>query len=69
MLKEIIHKYKLMIFMNMRDNPIPIGVSLPKRVVNQIDTERKDVSRSRFLLRLIERAYSAEHKVDMMKKP
>ncbi len=33
---------------------IGIGISLPKKIMAQIDSERGDVSRSRFLLRLIE---------------
>ena len=33
------------------------GLSLPTEIVDRIDSERGDVSRSRFLLRLIERAY------------
>jgi metal-responsive CopG/Arc/MetJ family transcriptional regulator len=34
---------------------IAVGISLPKKIMSQIDSERGDVSRSRFLLRLIER--------------
>jgi hypothetical protein len=33
---------------------IAVGISLPKKIMSQIDSERGDVSRSRFL-RLIER--------------
>lgn len=33
------------------------GLSLPTEIVDRIDSERGDISRSRFLLRLIERAY------------
>ncbi|MGH9982636.1 MAG: hypothetical protein ACRD8W_01620 [Nitrososphaeraceae archaeon] len=33
------------------------GLSLPAEVMEKIDNERGDVSRSRFVLRLIERAY------------
>lgn len=33
---------------------IPISVSLPLRVINMIDLERSDISRSRYILRLIE---------------
>lgn len=35
-----------------------IGISLPDEVIRRIDTERKDVSRSRYLLRLLERAHN-----------
>jgi metal-responsive CopG/Arc/MetJ family transcriptional regulator len=31
-----------------------VGISLPKELMAQIDSERGDISRSRFLLRLIE---------------
>jgi metal-responsive CopG/Arc/MetJ family transcriptional regulator len=33
---------------------IPVGVSLPRDLVKKIDAKRLDVSRSRFLLRIIE---------------
>jgi hypothetical protein len=33
---------------------IGVGISLPRKIMAQIDSERGDVSRSRFLLRLIE---------------
>ncbi len=33
---------------------IPISLSLPIRVINMIDRERNDVSRSKYILRLIE---------------
>lgn len=33
---------------------IPIGISLPKILIEEIDVKRKDVPRSRFLLRLLE---------------
>jgi hypothetical protein len=33
------------------------GISLPADIMNKIDTERGDVSRSRFLLRLVEQVY------------
>jgi metal-responsive CopG/Arc/MetJ family transcriptional regulator len=34
------------------------GLSLPIELMQKIDNERGDVSRSRFVLRLIEQAYS-----------
>jgi len=37
-----------------------VGVSLPEHVVQEIDNDRGDVSRSRFLLRLVQRAYKDE---------
>ena len=39
---------------------ISVGISLPKKIMSEIDTERGDVSRSRFLLRLIEDKLPAE---------
>lgn len=36
------------------------GVSLPTGLIEKIDVERGDIPRSRFLLRLLERTYSAE---------
>jgi hypothetical protein len=36
----------------------PTGLSIPKELLCKIDSERGDISRSRFLLRLIERAYT-----------
>jgi metal-responsive CopG/Arc/MetJ family transcriptional regulator len=38
------------------------GLSLPNELIEKIDSERGDVSRSRFLLRLIERAYLLKQK-------
>jgi metal-responsive CopG/Arc/MetJ family transcriptional regulator len=35
-----------------------LGISLPKTLVKRIDDDRGDIPRSRFLLRLVERAYS-----------
>lgn len=35
---------------------IPIGISLPKIVIAEIDSKRKDVPRSRFLLRILEKS-------------
>jgi len=37
---------------------IGVGVSMPRNIVSKIDAERGDVSRSRFLLRLLEKVYS-----------
>ena len=43
-------------------NSISVGISLPKKIMSQIDVERGDVSRSRFLLRMIEGIYSVEER-------
>ena len=37
------------------------GLSLPTNLMKKIDAERGDVPRSRFLLRLLEKTYSAEN--------
>ena len=37
-------------------NYIAVGISLPRKI-KKIDVERGDISRSRYLLRLLERTY------------
>jgi hypothetical protein len=32
-----------------------VGISLPKEIISQIDSERGDISRSRYMLRLLEK--------------
>ncbi|HJT83296.1 MAG TPA: hypothetical protein VJ697_02340 [Nitrososphaeraceae archaeon] len=36
-------------------NTICIGLSLPKEILKKIDEQRGDISRSKYLLRIIER--------------
>jgi hypothetical protein len=36
---------------------IAVGISFPKKVIEKIDEERGDVSRSKYLLRIIERVF------------
>jgi len=36
---------------------ISVGFSLPRKIREKIDVERGDISRSRYLLRLLERVY------------
>jgi hypothetical protein len=51
-----------MIFVNMQSS-LAVGISLPKEIVSRIDTERGDIPRSRYLLRLLERVYcNAEYR-------
>lgn len=38
---------------------IQLGISLPKKIVNTIDEIRKDVPRSRYILRLIENSLTS----------
>ena len=57
-----------MIFMNMYIESTPIGISLPKEIVRKIDIDREDISRSKYLLRLIQRAYAIENQTDVEKK-
>jgi hypothetical protein len=33
---------------------IPVGISFPKKILKQIDKDREDVSRSRYLLKIVE---------------
>ncbi len=40
------------------------GVSLPINILEEIDKDRKDISRSRYLLRILERSY-VKQKVKM----
>jgi hypothetical protein len=39
---------------------ISVGISLPKKIMSQIDSDRGDISRSRFLLRLLEDKFPDE---------
>lgn len=43
-------------------NTIAVGVSLPQEILSKIDQERNDVSRSRFVLRLVEYALERRKK-------
>ena len=38
-------------------NKVAMGISFPKKLIKTIDRERGDVSRSRFVLRLLEQVY------------
>ncbi|MFI5405713.1 MAG: hypothetical protein ACHQ1D_04285 [Nitrososphaerales archaeon] len=43
----------------------PLIVSVPEQVIQKIDNDRKDVSRSKFVLRLFEKAYGEELEGDV----
>lgn len=46
---------------------LTIGISIPKGLLAQVDRDRGDVSRSRFLQRLVEQAYAQkEEKTEVM---
>lgn len=47
---------------------VPIGISLPREIIHRIDLDRKDIPRSRYMLRLIEKAYADENRI-IMKEP
>lgn len=47
---------------------IAVGISLPREIISKIDNERGDVSRSRYLLRIVQRVYESVSKVDAVKK-
>ena len=38
-------------------NSISAGLSLPKDILSKIDNERGDISRSKYILRILERMY------------
>jgi hypothetical protein len=40
----------------------PTGFSLPSDLIQKIDTERGDISRSRYLLRILEKVYPEKGK-------
>ena len=37
-----------------------VGISLPSKILSKIDAERGDISRSRYLLRIIEKRYTKD---------
>lgn len=41
---------------------ISVGISFPKGLLEKIDRDRRDISRSRFVLRLIENLYKTNQK-------
>jgi hypothetical protein len=47
---------------------IAVGISLSKQIVDKIDVERGDIPRSRYVLRLLEKAYGLETKVKSKKR-
>lgn len=47
---------------------IAVGISLPRDIITKIDRERGDISRSRYLLRIVQRVYESMSKVDAVKK-
>ena len=40
-----------------------VGISLPKDIVGRIDDDRRDIPRSKYILRLIENFYKAKETV------
>jgi hypothetical protein len=46
---------------------ISVGISFPKNILAKIDSERGDVPRSRYLLRVLENALQSEEKVESKK--
>jgi hypothetical protein len=39
---------------------VNITLSFPEKVINRIDKERGDINRSKFVLRLLEKAYTSK---------
>jgi metal-responsive CopG/Arc/MetJ family transcriptional regulator len=47
----------------------PVGISIPRDILSKIDQERGDISRSRFVLRILQRTYVDTHtKANKIKK-
>ena len=46
---------------------IPVGISLPKEIISKIDNEKRDVSRSRYILRILQTAFDVDGKQNLMK--
>jgi hypothetical protein len=44
---------------NLQDK-VATGISIPKNLKDRIDHDRKDISRSRYILRLLEKVYGRE---------
>ena len=42
--------------MNFMKNVIVVSISIPTNILSEIDKTRKDVSRSRFILRMLEKS-------------
>lgn len=36
---------------------IAVGISLPRNIISKIDSDRGDISRSKYLLRILEKTY------------
>ena len=43
---------------------IAFGISLPRDIVEKIDLERGDIPRSRYVLRILEKSYSIDRKME-----
>jgi len=39
---------------------IAISITLPESIINRIDSDRKEICRSRYISRLLEKAYEKE---------
>jgi len=46
----------LTVVLNMKSNLV-LGISLPRQIIRQIDVERGDISRSRYLLRILQNVF------------
>lgn len=40
-----------------------VGISLPTEIISKIDTERGDIPRSRYILRVLQNTYSTRRKL------
>jgi hypothetical protein len=58
---ECLYHHSLLSLADMRvKNCVEVGISVPKVVLEQIDRDRGDINRSRYLLRLIEDKYGSK---------
>jgi hypothetical protein len=46
-----------------------VGISIPKNMLSRIDQERGDVSRSRYVLRILEKVYLSTDQRSEIKQP
>ena len=45
-----------------------VGISLPPEIISNIDTERGDISRSRYVLRALQNTFSSKEKLKEEKR-
>jgi metal-responsive CopG/Arc/MetJ family transcriptional regulator len=43
---------------------VTVSLSLPESIISKVDSERSDVSRSRYIARLLEKAFSEQDGIE-----